>query len=87
MATEADPRLTLRFSTLMRRLRASGNDSLAENLESDFGSAGYECDAGHDVEDPIVALVDRQVIVACPYCSGAEIRAAWERDGGEDREP
>lgn len=85
-ARRADAGSSLRFSTYVRELRKTGatEEALAE-FESDKAKYGSDCPTHGTIEDPIIALAgegaETRVAFACPWCSGPEILAAWEKEG------
>lgn len=83
-----EPRLpeSLRFSTYLRALKKQGTpaEAIAE-FESDKAKFGSNCPVHGEMEDPVIALhgegAERRVAFCCPWCSGPEVLAAWEKEG------
>ncbi len=77
---------SVRYSTYLRELRKQGTpaDALAE-FERDKAQFGSSCPEHGELADPIIGLVgegkDARVAFACPWCSGSETLAAWEKEG------
>lgn len=72
---------TLRYSSALRELRKQGAESAAKELERDKLAAGSSCPTHGELADPIVGILGNRVAFCCPWCSGADVLAAWEAEG------
>lgn len=70
----------LRYSSLAGRLPPE----LRAEFEADRAKAAH-CPNHGPIADPVVFMVGegagRRVAFACPWCSGPDVLAAWEREG------
>lgn len=73
---------TVRFSTAVRGLRRQGFEESALKLEELKRLHGSSCAVHGTLEDPIIGTVPHdQVAFGCPWCSGPDMLAAWEKEG------
>lgn len=85
-ARRAEAGSSLRYSTYLRELRKQGTPEEAiADFESDKAKYGSTCPTHGKMDDPVIGLVgegaNARVAFACPWCSGAEILNAWEKEG------
>lgn len=76
----------VRKSTMLRKFRAAGGEGMQraideiEKVHAMFPS----CPEHGKLEDPIICIVGAgetsQIDIACPWCSGPEIRDIWEKE-------
>ena len=70
----------VRYSRALGRLTPEAR----EEFERDRAMAAHCAEHGA-LDDPAIFLIDvgsdQRVAFACPWCSGPEILAAWEKDG------
>lgn len=71
----------VRYSTALQALRRVDTPAAAiAEFENDKATAA-RCPEHGALEDPVVGLLGDRVAFACPWCSGADVLAAWEREG------
>lgn len=66
----------LRRSKISACLIADGAGDLADKLTSHE----FSCDQHGVLGDPIVAVVDDDVLMFCPHCSGDDVSERWEAE-------
>ncbi len=76
---------TLRLSTVLRMLRMDQKVAEADALDADAEAYGKTCTVHGRIEDPIIGILRAghapRIAFACPDCSGADVRAAYEKEG------
>jgi hypothetical protein len=72
---------SVRFSTAMTALRRAGSDNAVAELERDRRECGSSCPQHGELKDPAIAILNGRVAFICPWCSGGELLAAWEKEG------
>ena len=70
----------VRYSAIMKRMRAEGEPGLAAKVEQEMNDAGRTCESHGYLHDPILGIDygKMKIVVACPWCSGEEALARWE---------
>lgn len=73
----------LRYSAIKRKLAESGSADDVAAFVREVASAGQTCTTHGKLDDPIVLVEPRllQIVVACPDCSGDDVRREWEAQG------
>ena len=73
----------IRYSAIIKRLKDQGDHELAAKTEKEMEEAGRTCEKHGLLEDPIIGLdmVQKRLVVACPWCSGEVVLATWEAQG------
>ncbi len=75
--TSYPPNSILRVSLAVSRLRANGKHELAAKLAGTI----HVCETHGVIGDPVIALMGRNTVTACPFCSGSAVRERWEAEG------
>ena len=83
---EDDPGL-VRYSAIVRSLKAKGQAQLAHDLAAEVKTAGRTCATHGLLDDPVIGIdpVGVRVVVGCPWCSGVSVLKAWTEQGTEAR--
>ncbi len=72
----------VRLSTCLRRLREQGAPLEAIEEVMRVHREHGTCPTHGHLDDPIIGTVPPdQIAIACPWCSGASVLAAWEAEG------
>ncbi len=74
----------LRFSTAVRRLRESGEETGALEVEALKERVGSLCPIHGELIDPIMGILGKEIAFCCPQCSSPELFKAWQEEGEHD---
>jgi hypothetical protein len=70
----------IRYTAIIKHLEDQGEHELAKQTKREVEQAGNVCKEHGKLDDPIVGVepVRKQLVVACPWCSGEAVLATWE---------
>lgn len=70
----------IRYSAIIRHLELVGHGVTVAQFVTEVDGAGRRCSLHGVLTDPVILVEPTlaQLIVACPWCSGDDVRAEWE---------